>query len=326
MMRHRAVDQLHASLGFEIDDLHVVHGDADNPVIGKRATKLELLVQHGSLEVTRHWIAAGKHFYLDAADDWAGFEFIYVLSGNLTLESGEQKSDLKPGDYLHHQGLPERAFFRVNTAVELLMVSSPPSYHLVREEIQGMMSLARSLEEKDEITEGHCNRLERLAIMTGERLGLSGQRLMDLSYAAYLHDIGKAKVPDAILNKSGPLTDAEQVEMRRHTIYGGSMLTDQEFLANAARIVIAHHENYDGSGYPNGLANGDISIEARIIRVVDTYDAITTIRPYQPALAKEEAISELENNAGTQFDPRVVRAFLQVVRGSNDEKVDAHVE
>ncbi|MCK4570998.1 HD domain-containing protein [Candidatus Bipolaricaulota bacterium] len=326
MMRHRAFDQLHASLGFEIDDLHVVQGDADNRVVGKRATKLELLVQHGSLEVTRHWIAAGKHFYLDAADEWAGFEFIYVLSGNLRLESGERKIELNPGDHLHHQGLSQRAFFRVNTDVELLMVSSPPSYHLVREEIQGMMSLARSLEEKDEITEGHCNRLERLAIMTGERLGLSGQRLMDLSYAAYLHDIGKAKVPDTILNKNGPLTDVEQVEMRRHTTYGGDMLADQEFLANAARIVTAHHENYDGSGYPDGLADGDISIEARIIRVVDTYDAIVSARPYKKALAKEKAINELEKNAGTQFDPRVVRAFLQIVRDADDEKDNAHAE
>jgi putative nucleotidyltransferase with HDIG domain len=323
MMKRGEWDHSLTSLGFVMDDLHVVQGDADNRVIGKRATKLEQLVQHGALEVTRHWIAAEKHFYLDAAADWAGFEFIYILSGKLRLELGERVIELKQGDYLHHQGLSERAFFRVNTDVELLMVSSPPSFHLVRDEIQGILSLARSVEEKDEITEGHLNRLERLAIMTGERLGLSGQRLLDLSYAAYLHDIGKVKVPDEILNKEGPLTPEEQIEMRRHTIYGQEMLTDHEFLSNAARIIVSHHENVDGSGYPDGLSDTDIPIEARIIRVVDTYDAITTVRPYQPALTKEEAIRELVLGAGAEFDRRVVRAFIDVVTGISGEVEDA---
>ena len=321
-MRHWTIGHISSGGCFNIDDLSVVQGGDGTNLPGKRSTKLEQLVQHGSLEVTRHWIAAEKHFFLDAAADWAGFEFIYVLSGNLTLESGERKTDLNPGDYLHHQGLAERAFFRVNTDVELLMVSSPPSFHLAREESQGVMSLARSVEEKDETTAGHCDRLERLAIATGERLGLSGQRLINLSYGAYLHDIGKVKVPEEILNKNGPLTDVEQIEMRRHTTYGGEMLADQEFLAHVARIVTSHHENYDGSGYPDGLVDGNIPIEARIIRVVDTYDAITSTRPYQRALAKDEAISELEKYAGTQFDQRVVRAFLQVVGSAEDGQVD----
>ncbi len=318
-MKHWIIGHPLVSGCFDTEELSVVQGGAETKFVGKRAMKLEQLVQYGSLEVTRHWISAGKHFYLDDADDWVGFELIYVLSGDVTLEAGEKKLDLGPGDYLHHQGLAQRAFFRVNTDVELLMVSSPPSYHLIREEFQGVMSLARSVEEKDEITEGHCNRLERLAIATGERLGLGGQRLVDLSYAAYLHDIGKVKVPDAILNKKGSLTDPEQEEMRRHTTYGGAMLADQEFLADVSRIVVSHHENYDGSGFPDGLADGDIPIEARIIRVVDTYDAIVSARPYKKAVAKEEALGELEKHAGTQFDPRVVRAFLQVVSSVGDE-------
>ena len=321
-MRNWTFDHLSSGGCFSLDGLTIGQGEADTSIAGKRSTKLEQLVQYGSLEVTRHWIAAEKHFYLDEADDWAGFEFIYVLSGNLRLEASGRDTELKPGDYLYHQGLTKRAFFRVNTNVELLMVSSPPSYHLVRDEIQSKLALARSVEEKDEITEGHCDRLERLAIMTGEHLGLSGQRLVDLSYAAYLHDIGKVRVSDGILNKKGSLTGAEQVEMRRHTIYGGEMLSDQEFLAYVAVIVTSHHENYDGSGYPKGLAGDDIPIEARIIRAVDTYDAITTTRPYQAALTEDEAICELEKNAGTQFDPRVVAAFLEVVRGEDDAKAD----
>ena len=319
MMSYLPFGVQHSGLGLEADDFRVVHGGGSQDAVGKRDNRAEQLVQHGALEVTRHWIAAEKHFYLDAADEWSGFEFIYVLSGNITMELGERKEDLHAGDYLHHRGLPERAFFRVNTDVELLMVSSPPSYHLVREEIQGILELARTVEEKDEVTQGHLDRLERLAILTGERLGLSGQRLIDLSYAAYLHDIGKVKIPDEILNKNGPLDDDEQVVMRSHTTLGGEMLSDHEFLTNASKAVVSHHENFDGSGYPDGLKGDEIPIEARVIRVVDTYDAITSARPYQGALSKEEAIRELVMGVDKQFDRRVVGAFIEVV---SDGQVD----
>jgi len=301
-----------------VDGLTLRQSDEREELIGKRSTTLELLAQYGTLEVTRHWIAAGSHFYLDEASDWSGFEFIYMLNGSMSLESDGERHQIKPGDYIHHQGLSERAFFRVNTDVELLMVSSPPSYHLIQDEIQGMLELARSVEEKDEETEGHCSRIERLAILTGERLGLSGQRLIDLSYGAYLHDIGKVKIPDGILNKNGPLTKEEQKEMRLHTQYGYDVLTEHSFLSGAARIVAAHHENFDGSGYPEGEKAGDIPIEARVVRVADSYDAITSERPYHKALSKRRAIEELVKGAGTQFDPRVVEAFREVIGDTED--------
>lgn len=297
----------------------------DGMTIGRSADRdarttrgsLELLAQHGPVEVTRYRIATGKYFYLDAVDEWAGFEFIYILSGELILARAGRRIALHPGDYLHHRGLPERAYFRVEEDAELLMVSSPPSYHLMREEIQALMALARSVEEKDAATEGHCKRIERLAVATGERLGLAGQRLIDLSYAAYLHDVGKVKVPDEILNKVEPLTDEEWEEMRRHPEYGEEMLNEKEFLKAAARIVHAHHERYDGRGYPDGLKGEEIPLEARIIAVVDTYDAITSERPYQPALARKKAFAELRGGAGSQFDERVVEAFIAMAGGKD---------
>lgn len=300
-----------------IDGLTLGRSEGDRPKAEKKSTTLELLVQQGAVEVTRHRIVAGKHFFLDEAKEWSGFEFIYVLGGSLSLTGEGKGSTLRSGDYLYHRGLPERAYFRVDEDVDLLMVSSPPSYHLIKDEIQEMMALARSVEEKDEETEGHCHRLERLAIRTGERMGLSAQRLIDLSYGAYLHDIGKVRVPDGILNKAGPLSDGEWVEMRRHPEHGADMLREKAFLKEASRIVLAHHENYDGSGYPNGVRGEEIPIEARIVAVVDAYDAITSERPYQEALAKQTAVLELKLNAGTQFDPRVVRAFMSVI-GEDD--------
>ena len=283
--------------------------------VKRPSAELELLARQGIVEVTRQRIAAEKIFYLDAASEWKGFEFIYLLAGALLLK--DENILLEAGDYFYHHGLPQRVYFEVKEDVELLLVSSPPSFHLVRDEFQDMMALARSVEEKDKATEGHCSRIEQFALRIGERLGLTGDQLVTLSYAAYLHDVGKVKVPDEILNKPGPLTDAEWNEMRKHPDYGAEMLKEKDFLKDAAEIVRAHHERYDGTGYPRGLKGDEIPIEARIIAVVDAYDAMTSDRPYRKALPKEKAIAELKKNAGTQFDPRVVEVFLSVINRTN---------
>ncbi|MGB2982296.1 MAG: HD domain-containing phosphohydrolase [Candidatus Bipolaricaulia bacterium] len=281
-------------------------------------TAQELLATYRAVEVTRHVIPAGKPIYLDEASDWSGFEFIYILKGTLALVQEAETVELRAGDFFYHAGLPERAYFRVEADSEVLMVSSPPSYHLIQHEVPEMFALARSVEEKDAATEGHCHRLERLAILTGERLGLSGQRLINLSYGAYLHDIGKVKVPSEILGKTDALTDEEWTEMRRHPTHGEDMLYEKEFLKAASLIVRAHHERYDGTGYPDGLRGEEIPIEARVISVVDAYDAITSERPYQPALARKRALEELRLGAGTHFDPRIVRAFGSVLAEDDD--------
>lgn len=297
-----------------VEGLTIGQRKAVSGTVEKCSTTLDLLAIQGSVEVTRQRIDAGKVFYLDAVSEWEGSEFIYLLTGSLLLKDGEEEILLHAGDYLYHRGLPKRAYFHVEEDTELLMVSSPPSFHLMREEIQGMMALAVSVEEKDKTTAGHCHRIERMALLTGDRLNLSGDQLITLSYAAFLHDIGKVKVPDRILNKPGPLTDPEWEEMRRHPVYGEEMLKDKEFLTDAAKIVRAHHERYDGTGYPDHLPGEEIPIEARIVAVVDAYDAMTSDRPYRPALSRDEACRELRKNAGTQFDPRVVEAFLAVLR------------
>ena len=301
-------------------------GDARDR-IEKRSTILELLATSGAMEVTRQTIESGRHFNLYADDEWSGFEFLYLLNGKMTLEDGEGgEVPLDEGDFLYHHGLPEKAYFRVETNVEILMICTPPSFHLIRDDMQEMISMAQAVEEKDPTTDGHCARLERLAILTGERLGLPGEQLISLSYGAYLHDIGKVKISDEVLNKAAQLTDSEWNEMMKHPDHGADMLSERDYLGGAAVIVRAHHERFDGTGYPRGLGGDKIPIGARVVAVVDTYDAITSTRPYQAASAKEEAISELEKNAGTQFDPRVVRAFLEVVRSGDDEKADAHAK
>jgi len=303
-----------------VDGLTIGHRDDVEECIAKNATSLELLASSEGMEIARQKINEGKHFYLRAMDEWSGFELMYVLEGSLVLEDPE-KGDvfLREGEFIHHKGLPVRAYFRVETDVELLMISSSPSFHLGRSEIQDMVELAKSVEEKDQATEGHCKRLERLGVLVGERLGLSGEQLIDLSFGAYLHDIGKVKVPDEILGKEGSLTESEWEEMRKHPEHGAEMLREKEILRGAAEIVRAHHERYDGDGYPAGLKGEEIPIGARVVAVVDAYDAITSARPYQKAQARKDALDELKRSAGSHFDPNVVRTFIEVI---GDEKAD----
>lgn len=287
--------------------------------VAKRSTLLELLASDGKIEVTRQSIRAGKHFYIYASDTWSGFELIYVMSGELLLDDTRGRIRVGAGGYLHHAGLSEKAFLRVQSDVELLMVASPPGYHLMREGIEDMLQIAQAVELKDRETNEHCSRIEHLAVRAGEMLGMSGQELIDLSYAASLHDIGKVGVPDQILGKDASLTESEWEMMKRHPEHGAELLWKRDFLGDAGSIVAAHHERFNGSGYPKGLKGEEIPLGARIIAVVDTYDAMTMERAYGDAKPSRDAQRELREQAGTLYDPDVVKAFLSVIEQDADD-------
>jgi HD-GYP domain-containing protein (c-di-GMP phosphodiesterase class II) len=169
-------------------------------------------------------------------------------------------------------------------------------------------------------TGSHSRDVVDLALAVGERMGLSRVQLRNLEFGALLHDVGKIAVPKAIVNKPGPLNDAEWEVMRRHTLEGQRMLDSVGgALSRVGVIVRASHEDYDGTGYPDGLAGDAIPIEARICSACDAFSAMTTDRAYRPAMSEPEALAELERCAGTQFDPRVVAALQTVVSTSRLE-------
>ncbi len=178
---------------------------------------------------------------------------------------------------------------------------------------QTISALAEALDAKDATTGKHCDRLLQLASEVGERLGLDSEQQTCLRYAAVLHDIGKIGISEAILQKPGKLTSEEYKQIRKHPKLGAEMVKRVRFLEPVAPLINAHHERYDGKGYPNQLSGEEIPIEARIIAVIDSYDAMSSNRPYREALSREEAIQELQDYAGTQFDPRVVEEFLAVI-------------
>ncbi len=150
-----------------------------------------------------------------------------------------------------------------------------------------------------------------MAHVVGLTLGCDERRLTAIGLGGALHDVGKLTVSEAILNKPGPLTDEEVAEVRRHPEAGARLVVLDEALRAAVPGILYHHERWDGAGYPHGRAKEEIPFEARILAVVDSFDAMTSDRPYRAALPAERAIEELDRCSGTQFDPDVALAFLE---------------
>ena len=186
--------------------------------------------------------------------------------------------------------------------------------------LDAILALAAALESRDGTTGEHIRRTQRLAEEVAVGLGLPPERVRDTRYAAVLHDVGKIGIPDAILNKPGKLDEAEWGFMRRHPEIGADILGRVEGFEKIADVALTHHERFDGRGYPAGLSGEDIPIEARVVSVVDTYDAMTNDRPYRRALSDEEAVAELVANAGSQFDPGVVEAMRAVLQRRRGER------
>lgn len=180
--------------------------------------------------------------------------------------------------------------------------------------LEGIVELLGSVVDiKSNYTEDHSDRVAKLGEELGKRLDMSEKELSDYHYAAYLHDLGKVRIDRSILTKPRGLTDQEYEKIKRHPVYSREILSEIKELEEVAKITGQHHERYDGTGYPEGLEGEEIKLGARALSVVDAWDAMTTDRPYQEALDKDEAIMELKENAGSQFDPRVVDEFLQLI-------------
>ncbi|MBN2847631.1 MAG: HD domain-containing protein [Coriobacteriia bacterium] len=167
-----------------------------------------------------------------------------------------------------------------------------------------------ALEMRDADTLGHTERSALLAVEMAASLGVPHHDLPQVRRGALLHDIGKMVIPDAILHKPGPLTDEEWAVMREHPRYARELLSRIEFLSDAMDIPYYHHERWDGTGYPEGLAGEDIPLSARVFSVIDVYDALTSDRPYRQAWSKSDALEYIREQSGMQFDPAVVEAFL----------------
>ncbi len=192
--------------------------------------------------------------------------------------------------------------------------SRDTTVHLLREGYLGLLRIMiQTLETKDPYTKDHSRRVAEYAIQIAQTMKLPEGTIEVINYAGLLHDIGKIRVSDTILTKPGKLTAGEWIEMKMHPTTG-SMIVEQLKLFRAEEPLIRHHhERFDGAGYPDGLANSRIPLGARILALADTYDALTSARPYRQAMDKTEAIKIIKDNRDTQFDPELTEVFLKTI-------------
>lgn len=181
--------------------------------------------------------------------------------------------------------------------------------------LKSITVLAAAVETRDSGTVGHAQRVAQLTVSIARRLGMRGKILERVEYAALLMDIGKANVPQAILNKKDPLTPEEWEMVKSHPAMGAEMVAAVPFLADLERYILHHHEYWDGSGYPEGLRGEDIPLPSRILAVASDYDAMISERPYHPIpKTPEEALEEIKRHSGTKYAPDVAEAFIQMLR------------
>jgi len=172
--------------------------------------------------------------------------------------------------------------------------------------------ISNAVELRDAVTAAHTERVKQYSIEIGMKLGYKDDDLVHLKWGAILHDIGKLGVPDNILMKKDTLTDDEIEVVKKHTVIGAKFIETLDFLKKAKDASLYHHEHYDGSGYPKGLKGEQIPMDARIVALADVYDAMTSQRPYRKAISEEEVDTMIKENAGSQFDPQIVKAFFEI--------------
>lgn len=257
-----------------------------------------------------------------AADDTLGF---IVLTGVGTTAQAIEALRLEADDYLLKpfdveelgiavkRSLERRALVRQNRFYQqcLEMRVAQLGQQLERLTAEALISLAGAVEARDGYTGAHLERVTRYSQAVGAELQLDRDRLRTLWIGSLLHDIGKISIPDHILNKPSALSVEELGVMREHPRLGAAILEQSSFLSPAVPTVLHHHERWDGGGYPHGLSQGEIPIEARVLAVTDAYDAIVTDRAYRARRSENIAMDELRRCSGSQFDPEVVEAFVQ---------------
>ncbi|MGL4798472.1 MAG: HD-GYP domain-containing protein [Cellulosilyticaceae bacterium] len=277
----------------------------------------ELVVQNEQTQVMIGNIPKNQKLYIgpNALDET--LEFLYVISGHIQFKIDGEIVEVKAGDSFYIRDLEEDVVGHMEEDTKILYYTTEPHYANISDELKELRKVLNQIEQKDCYTKGHSTRVAMYAATFLQHSEKNIASAKKLGYAAQLHDIGKCKIADEILQKPGRFTPEEREEMNKHSLYSAKMLREEfQFDEEICHMVECHHERYDGSGYPYGLKGEEIPIEARIIAIVDTFDAITTKRPYQPARTIEEAIEEM-NRFAHEFDPEFFEIFKKLVRSGH---------
>lgn len=264
-------------------------------------------------------IFAARPLRIAGQDGPPAFRVVTIIE--ITQQKEAYAEVAKLGDTVIAQALELR---QLNETLEQRVAERTAELHTANMEAIRMLAVAS--EARDEDTGDHINRIECYAGRLARAAGVDEEQAKRIAYSAILHDVGKIQIPDGILKKPGPLTDDERRAMQQHTLIGQRILSAQPFFETARLIARSHHENWDGSGYPDHLAKLDIPLPARITHLVDVFDALVSKRAYKHAWPADQAAAEIDRTAGTMFDPDLARAFLRLYEAGDlgDLLDDAH--
>jgi HD-GYP domain-containing protein (c-di-GMP phosphodiesterase class II) len=294
------------------DGLHIYSHDECIDKSVQDAAELRLLAKGDGTEVMIQKIKSDETVFIEPSNLCETMEFFYILNGELEVYNNF-KSTLKKGDFFYVHHLNETVQFYTLTNVELLYFSTQPLFHYLSNSIRELTSLAKKVEEKDIYTHGHNKRVKDYSVKIANKLNLSKEIIENILFASLFHDLGKINVPDEVLNKPYGLTNKEFDYIKKHPSDGANLVKNTYF-KNIAKIIDQHHERLDGSGYPNGIKGDDIVIEARIIAVSDTYDAMTSDRVYRKGLCSQIAVDELVRLSGIHYDKKIVDMLIDILK------------
>ena len=281
--------------------------------VNNGATTLSLLGRGNGLELMKQTVLAESIFVLFPSQDKDAQEFFYILSGEIEANINGEVIKLGPDTFLSAKNLEGTVQFKTLTDLTFLSVSTVPVFHYLSNIVSKLRSIGEAVEKKDRYTFNHSARVANYAVKTASKMNLRKEQMENLLLASILHDIGKINIPEEVLKKPSKLTDEEFEVVKKHPGDGAAMIRDTPY-ADIADIVEQHHERVNGRGYPFGLKGSEILVEAKIIGVCDTFDAMTQDRAYRSAFSVEYAMAEINSMIGVQFDGEVVKAFEQVLK------------
>lgn len=238
--------------------------------------------------------------------EWISIPFIFLTARRERKHILAGKR-LGAEDYLLKPIAPEDLLTairsRLGRSQQLLLAQIQESYET------SLIMLANAIEVRDPYTRGHVERVMNYAQTIAEYLGWTSGEIKNLRFGSILHDIGKIHISGEILTKAGSLTDEEWIEMKKHPEIGAELIKDINYLESTVPVILYHHERWNGGGYPYGLVGEKIPVVARIVAIADSFDAMTTIRPYRKELTPQQAYQEIVSNSGVQYDPLIVETF-----------------
>lgn len=271
---------------------------------------LSLLAKINDFELMEQFVYAEKEIIIVPGESSNLFELFYVLEGQ--IKDSSRNLIFEKGDMFYVNQIKEPVYLRTLKNTRLLYFINDSLFIMLSDIIKKLKDTIVKVESKDLYTQKHSNRVMDLTVALAKELNLKDVDMMRLSYASLFHDLGKIDIPDAILQKPGKLTNEEFDFIKQHPLLG-RIISDEIKLIDIGRIIEQHHERIDGTGYPNGLKGEEICIEARLIAVVDCYDAMTSDRPYRKGLPKETAVKELLKYKGSHYDSDIVDAFIRLI-------------